>query len=185
MNITIEGVGEDAAVQGFGFLVRNSGNVEFRNFAVMAFMDDGISLDTKNCNIWVHNMDIFYGSTGGDSDQAKGDGSVDIKGASTNVTVSYVHFWDSGKCSLCGMSDSAEFLVTYHHNWFDHSDSRHPRIRVASVHIYNNYFDGIVRCRNNHGKLRICRSKLLQKLQESDDEFNAGYRCIRTGYIFR
>ncbi len=142
MNITIEGVGEDAAVQGFGFLVRNSGNVEFRNFAVMAFMDDGISLDTKNCNIWVHNMDIFYGSTGGDSDQAKGDGSVDIKGASTNVTVSYVHFWDSGKCSLCGMSDSAEFLVTYHHNWFDHSDSRHPRIRVASVHIYNNYFDG-------------------------------------------
>ena len=142
MNITIAGVGEDAAVQGFGFLVRNSGNVEFRNFAVMAFMDDGISLDTKNCNIWVHNMDIFYGSTGGDSDQAKGDGSVDIKGASTNVTVSYVHFWDSGKCSLCGMSDSAEFLVTYHHNWFDHSDSRHPRIRVASVHIYNNYFDG-------------------------------------------
>lgn len=142
MNITIEGVGEDAAVQGFGFLVRNSGNVEFRNFAVMAFMDDGISLDTKNCNIWVHNMDILYGSTGGDSDQAKGDGSVDIKGASTNVTVSYVHFWDSGKCSLCGMSDSAEFLVTYHHNWFDHSDSRHPRIRVASVHIYNNYFDG-------------------------------------------
>ena len=142
MNITIEGVGEDAAVQGFGFLVRNSGNVEFRNFAVMAFMDDGVSLDTKNCNIWVHNMDIFYGSTGGDSDQAKGDRSVDIKGASTNVTVSYVHFWDSGKCSLCGMSDSAEFLVTYHHNWFDHSDSRHPRIRVASVHIYNNYFDG-------------------------------------------
>lgn len=142
MNITIEGVGEDAAVHGFGFLVRNSGNVEFRNFAVMAFMDDGVSLDTKNCNIWVHNMDIFYGSTGGDSDQAKGDGSVDIKGASTNVTVSYVHFWDSGKCSLCGMSDSAEFLVTYHHNWFDHSDSRHPRIRVASVHIYNNYFDG-------------------------------------------
>lgn len=142
MNITIEGVGEDAAVQGFGFLVRNSGNVEFRNFAVMAFMYDGVSLDTKNCNIWVHNMDIFYGSTGGDSDQAKGDGSVDIKGASTNVTVSYVHFWDSGKCSLCGMSDSAEFLVTYHHNWFDHSDSRHPRIRVASVHIYNNYFDG-------------------------------------------
>ncbi len=142
MNITIEGVGEDAAVQGFGFLVRNSGNVEFRNFAVMAFMDDGVSLDTKNCNIWVHNMDIFYGSTGSDSDQAKGDGSVDIKGASTNVTVSYVHFWDSGKCSLCGMSDSAEFLVTYHHNWFDHSDSRHPRIRVASVHVYNNYFDG-------------------------------------------
>lgn len=142
MNITVEGVGEDAAVHGFGFLIRNSGNIEFRNFAVMAFMDDGISIDTKNTNIWIHNMDIFYGAPGSDNDQSKGDGSVDIKGASTNITVSYVHFWDSGKCSLCGMSDSTEFLVTYHHNWFDHSDSRHPRIRVASVHIYNNYFDG-------------------------------------------
>lgn len=33
-------------------------------------------------------------------------------------------------------------MVTYHHNWFDHSDSRHPRIRVGSIHVYNNYFDG-------------------------------------------
>lgn len=40
------------------------------------------------------------------------------------------------------MSDTEEFMVTYHHNWFDHSDSRHPRIRVGSIHIYNNYFDG-------------------------------------------
>ena len=178
MNITIEGVGEDAAVQGFGFLVRNCGNVEFRNFAVMAFMDDGISLDTKNCNIWVHNMDIFYGSTGGDSDQAKGDGSVDIKGASTNVTISYVHFWDSGKCSLCGMSDSAEFLVTYHHNWFDHSDSRHPRIRVASVHIYNNYFDGNAKYGVGTTKgssafveanyFRNCKNPMMSSLQGTD-----------------
>ncbi len=142
MNITIEGIGEDATIHGFGFLIRNCANVEFRNFAIMAFMDDGVSIDTNNCNIWVHNLDIFYGSTGGDADQAKGDGSVDIKGKSTYITVSYVHFWDSGKCSLCRMGDSEEFLVTYHHNWFDHSDSRHPRIRKASVHIYNNYFDG-------------------------------------------
>ena len=178
MNITIEGVGEDAAVHGFGFLVRNSGNVEFRNFAVMAFMDDGVSLDTKNCNIWVHNMDIFYGSTGGDSDQAKGDGSVDIKGASTNVTVSYVHFWDSGKCSLCGMSDSAEFLVTYHHNWFDHSDSRHARVRTMSVHMYNNYYDGNAKygagstmgsslfIQNNY--FRNCKNPMLSSNQGTD-----------------
>ena len=142
MNITIEGIGEDAVVHGFGFLIRNCCNVEFRNFAIMAFMDDGVSLDTANKNIWIHDLDIFYGSTGGDSDQAKGDGSVDVKGKSTFITISYNHFWDSGKCSLCGMSDSAEFAVTYHHNWFDHSDSRHPRIRVGSIHVYNNYFDG-------------------------------------------
>lgn len=109
---------------------------------IMLLPDDAIYLDTGNENIWVHNNDIFYGSAGSDADQAKGDGSVDVKGKSTYVTISYNHFWDSGKASLCGMSDTEEFFVTYHHNWFDHSDSRHPRIRVGTVYIYNNYFDG-------------------------------------------
>ena len=141
-NVTLEGVGEDATVNGWGILVRDARNVEIRNIGIMLFPDDGISLDTNNENIWVHNNDIFYGTAGKDKDQAKGDGSCDVKGYSTNVTVSYNHFWDSGKCSLCGMSDNKEFFVSYHHNWFDHSDSRHPRIRVGSIHIYNNYFDG-------------------------------------------
>lgn len=142
MNMTLEGVGQDAYAYGWGFLIRACGNVEIRNMGIMLFPDDGISLDTGNCNIWIHNNDIFYGSAGSDADQVKGDGSADVKGASTFVTLSYNHFWDSGKASLCGMSDTEEFFVTYHHNWFDHSDSRHPRIRVASVHVYNNYFDG-------------------------------------------
>ena len=143
MNITIEGIGCDAAVHGFGFLVRNAKSVEFRNFGVMLFMDDGISVDTDNHNVWIHNMDIFYGGTGSDADQAKGDGSVDIKGESSHITMSYCHFWDSGKCSLGGMkSETTDCWMTFHHNWFDHSDSRHPRIRTAFYHVYNNYFDG-------------------------------------------
>ncbi len=143
MNITLEGVGDDAAIWGFGILVRNALSVELRNFAVMLCMDDCISLDTDNSHVWVHHVDFFYGNAGGDSDQAKGDGSIDIKGDSQYITVSYCHFWDSGKCSLCGMkSESGPNWITYHHNWFDHSDSRHPRIRTMSVHIYNNYFDG-------------------------------------------
>jgi len=145
MNITLEGVGNDATVSGWGLLVRNCGNLEIRNLGIMLFPDDGISLDTDNCNVWIHNNDVFYGTAGSDADQAKGDGSFDVKNASTYVTFSYNHFWDSGKCSLCGMKDTEEFYVTYHHNWFDHSDSRHPRIRLASVHIYNNYYDGIAK----------------------------------------
>ena len=39
-------------------------------------------------------------------------------------------------------SEAAANRLTYHHNWFDHSDSRHPRIRTSTVHIYNNYYDG-------------------------------------------
>ena len=140
-NTTIEGIGEDASVN-FGFLLRNAGNVEIRNLAVHDFGDDGISLDTDNCNIWLHNNEFFYGEQGS-GDKAKGDGSSDVKNDSQFVTLSYNHYWDAGKCSLCGMtSETGENYITYHHNWFDHSDSRHPRIRTMFVHVFNNYYDG-------------------------------------------
>ncbi|MDE6351483.1 MAG: hypothetical protein K2K67_10840, partial [Treponemataceae bacterium] len=143
MNVTIEGVGEDATLHGFGILCRTTKGVEIRKLGLMVFADDGISLDTDNLNTWVHNLDIFYGGTGSDSDQAKGDGSLDVKGDSKNQTYSYIHFWDSGKMSLCGMkSETGPNYITYHHNWFDHSDSRHPRVRTMTVHVYNNYYDG-------------------------------------------
>lgn len=143
MNITIEGIGNDAAIYDFGILLRNATSVELRNFAVMMCMDDCISIDTDNHHCWVHSMDYFYGKVGGEADQAKGDGTVDIKGKSSHITVSYNHFFDSGKCSLGGMkSETTDCWMSYHHNWFDHSDSRHPRIRTAFYHVYNNYFDG-------------------------------------------
>ena len=141
MNMTFEGVGDDATVYGFGFLLRESVSVEFRNFAIMRCLDDAMSLDTKNSNVWIHNMDLFYGKKGSAADQAKGDGTVDIKGDSKYVTVAYNRFWDNGKASMCGMkSETGENWITYHHNWFDHSDSRMARIRTMSVHMYNNYY---------------------------------------------
>lgn len=144
MNITIEGIGNDAAIRGFGMLVRNSTSVELRNFAVMLCLDDCLSFDTNNSHCWAHHIDFFYGKAGSAADQVKGDGSLDCKTNSQYMTFSYNHFWDSGKMSLCGMkSESGENFITYHHNWFDHSDSRHPRVRTMTVHVYNNYFDGI------------------------------------------
>lgn len=184
MPITIEGIGNDAAIHGFGILVRNCKSTEFRNFAIMLCMDDCLSLDSYNSNVWVHNMDFFYGSTGGDADQAKGDGTVDIKGLSKNCTVSYNHFFDSGKCSLGGMkSETTDAWHTYHHNWFDHSDSRHPRIRVQFFHIYNNYYDGNSKygvgvtnggsafVENNY--FRNCKYPMLTSMQGSDIASNA------------
>lgn len=141
MNMTFEGVGDDATVYGFGFLLREAESVEFRNFAIMRCLDDAMSLDTNNSHVWIHNMDLFYGKKGGAADQAKGDGTVDIKGDSKYVTVAYNRFWDNGKASMCGMkSETGENWITYHHNWFDHSDSRMARVRTMSVHMYNNYY---------------------------------------------
>ena len=141
MNMTFEGVGDDATVYGFGFLLREAVSVEFRNFAIMRCLDDAMSLDTDNSHVWIHNMDLFYGKKGGAADQAKGDGTVDIKSDSQYITVAYNRFWDNGKASMCGMkSESGPNYITYHHNWFDHSDSRMARVRTMSVHMYNNYY---------------------------------------------
>lgn len=146
MNITIEGIGNDACINGFGMLLRNCKSVEIRNLGILNFMDDGISIDSDNSHCWVHHIDFFYGQAGGDSDQAKGDGSLDCKGDSQFMTFAYNHFWDSGKMALCGMtSESGENFISYHHNWFDHSDSRHPRVRTMTVHVWNNYFDGVAK----------------------------------------
>lgn len=155
-NVTIEGIGDDAVVHGYGFTAKRACNMEFRNFAVMWYGGggdgDSISLDTDNKNVWIHNMDFFYGH-GKDADQAKGDGSVDFKSASDYITVSHCHFWDSGKALVSGGPNEAKnpntekykFFATYHHNWFDHSDSRHPRVVSGSVHVYNNYYDGVAK----------------------------------------
>ena len=140
LNITVEGIGNDAITDGWGILVRNGGNVEVRNMGFMNFPDDGVSLDTDNSNIWIHNCDFFYGKNGG-GDKKKGDGSLDAK-ESGWVTLSYNHFWDSGKCNLLGNGTESPEYLSYHHNWYDHSDSRHPRVRFHSVHVYNNYYDG-------------------------------------------
>ncbi|MFQ7114234.1 pectate lyase [Hallella bergensis] len=178
LNITIEGIGEDATIKGFGFLVRNAKSVEIRNLGIMRQMDDGISLDTDNSNIWIHNIDVFYGKSGS-GDHAKGDGAIDVKSNSKFVTISYCHFWDTGKSSMAGMkSESGPNYITYHHNWFDHSDSRHARVRTMSVHLYNNYFDGVSKygigatsgssifAENNY--FRATNKPLLSSLQGTD-----------------
>lgn len=145
-NVTIEGVGHDATLYGAGLAAFQSENIELANFGLMKWGGgkdgDGISLKADSY-VWVHHNDVFYGDAGSDGDQVKGDGSMDLKDDSNHIAITYNHFWDSGKMSLCGMkSESGPNYITYHHNWFDHSDSRHPRIRTMTVHVYNNYFDG-------------------------------------------
>lgn len=155
-NVTMEGVGEDATLHGWGLTLKRACNTEFRNFAIMWYGGggdgDSLSLDTENKNSWIHNIDFFYGF-GKDSDQAKGDGSVDLKARTDYVTIDNNHFWDSGKALVAGgvweaknpNAEGADINATYHHNWFDHSDSRHPRCVAGKVHVYNNYYDGVAK----------------------------------------
>ena len=181
-NVTFEGIGDDATLYEAGVAVFQSTGIEVRNLGLMNWGGggdgDGISLK-QSLGVWVHNNDVFYGNAGSDGDQAKGDGSMDLKDNSQYVTVSYNHFWDSGKMSLCGMkSESGENWITYHHNWFDHSDSRHPRIRTMSVYVYNNYYDGNSKYGVGAAKdseafveanyFRNCNYPMLSSMQGSD-----------------
>ncbi len=179
--LTVEGIGTDTVFNGFGLVIKNSSNVEVRNIGFMncdSDEGDNVGLQQKNDHIWVHHCDMFYGSAGSDADQVKGDGALDTK-TSTYVTHSYNHFWDNGKCNLQGMkSESTENYATYHHNWYDHSDSRHPRIRTCTVHSYNNYYDGNAKygvgatmgcsvfVENNY--FRNCKYPMLASMQGSD-----------------
>lgn len=144
-NVTIEGVGSDATLKGYGICLKRTRGIEIRNLGIMLFGDDAVSLDTDNSNIWIHNNDFYYGSPGHDSDQKKGDGTIDTKYRSTKITISYNHFFDSGKVMGCGgaTGEDASLLITFHHNWFDHTDSRCPRLHYTTAHIYNNYYDGV------------------------------------------
>jgi pectate lyase len=73
------------------------------------------------------------------------DGLLDITNASDLVTVSWNRFLDHDKVMLIGSSDSAsadrgKLRVTLHHNLFDNTGQRTPRVRFGQVHVYNNYY---------------------------------------------
>ena len=191
MNMTFEGVGNDATIYGFGFLIRNSNNVEVRNLGFMTKMDDNVSIDTGNYNIWVHDCDFFYGAAGS-GDHAKGDGALDIKGT-LYATLSYNHFWDCGKTTLNSNGDVVDY-VSYHHNWYDHSDSRHPRVRKSTaIHVYNNYFDGNAKygigattgCSifSEANYFRNCKNPMLSSLQGTDAQGQGTFSSETGGMI--
>jgi pectate lyase len=159
-NKTIIGVGTSATISGFGLDVNGWGpdevawggdlcdpaekdsfthvqNVIIRNLSFRNSTDDSVNVQCYSHHVWVdHNT--FYPSF---------DGSVDIKRGSDLVTVSYNRYIGTDKSMLLGHSDSngaqdTGFLrVTYHHNWFDGSNTRHPRVRFGYAHVYANYVD--------------------------------------------
>ena len=196
--LTVEGVGTDTTFNGFGLVMKNSTNVEVRNIGFMncnSSEGDNCGLQQGNDHIWVHHCDMFYGDAGSDADQVKGDGALDTK-TSTYITHSYNHFWDNGKCNLQGMkSEKTDNYITYHHNWYDHSDSRHPRIRTCTVHIYNNYFDGNAKygvgvtlgasafVENNY--FRNCKYPMLSSMQGSDIASGAGTFSSENGGVIK
>ena len=149
-NVTIEGIGYDANLDKWGFEMKRSKSCEVRNLWLGKYPDDGISMtgssDNKSSHMWVHNNTIesgynaYAGNGTVDADKADGDGSTDIKWTEY-VTISYNVYKDCHKTSLVGGGTThMQDWITYHHNWFNNTESRNPRARNAHIHSFNNYF---------------------------------------------
>jgi pectate lyase len=140
---SILGAGSTAEITGgglqLGSTTRPGTNVIIRNIRFSGASDDSISVTNSAHHVWIDHNEFLPAY----------DGSLDIKRQSTFVTVSWNRFRGTDKTMLLGHSDnySADvgyLKVTYHHNYFDGSNQRHPRVRFGEpVHVYNNYYRDI------------------------------------------
>jgi len=112
-------------------------NIIIRNLTITGSTDDLINVQMFSHHVWIDHNDLSDG----------GDGAVDIKRGSDLITVSWNRFHDHDKTTLVGHDDEnaaqdvGRLRVTYHHNFFDRSDQRNPRVRFSPlVHVYNNYY---------------------------------------------
>lgn len=164
-NITLEGIGPDATIYGWGFSFaadkddtqynKQARNFEARNLCFEETPEDAMEVTgygNKDGTIkepvehaWVHNCSFYRPSdiqNPAESDKVQGDGAVDYKWG-RYMTMSYNYFERNHKTSLIGGSDTNEqYHITWHHNWWKNVESRAPLCRKADVHIYNNLFDG-------------------------------------------
>jgi pectate lyase len=139
-NKSILGVGTGAVISGgglqLGSTTRPGNNVIIRNITFTDASDDSVSVTNSAHHVWIDHCNFSNGF----------DGLLDIKRSSDYVTVSWNHFHHHSKAALLGHNDSftadiGHLRVTYHHNFFDGTDQRHPRARFGEpVHVFNNYY---------------------------------------------
>lgn len=134
---TIVGVGTSGVITGGGLTLSGVKNVIIRNLTFTNANDDSINIESGSHHIWVDHNDLSNGY----------DGLVDVKRGSDFVTISWNHFHDHDKTALLGHDDGnasqdrGHLRVTYHHNWFNGTGQRHPRVRFGDpVHVFNNYY---------------------------------------------
>ncbi len=146
---SIIGVGQDAIITGYGLNLYRAVNIIIRNIKFASWGDDAISVDAsddqnKGHHIWVDHCTFTYEPPPGYPAGTTPDGSLDITHTAAYVTVSWCHFYKTDKNSLVGHSDSntsdVDIKVTYHHNYFDSTAQRNPRVRFGKVHAFNNYY---------------------------------------------
>lgn len=144
-NLSIYGT-NSFKMQNVGFFINESENIIIRNIYIAQPKADngadGISMQ-ESSKIWIDHCTFESENQVKDYE----DGSCDITHGTNKVTISWSRFIKTQKTCLVGHSDSqtgdAAITATFHHNFFDRSSSRHPRVRYGTVHVYNNFFNQV------------------------------------------
>jgi pectate lyase len=166
---TIIGLGSNATITGGGLDVDGVSNVIIRNLNFRDWGDDAINLQDGSHHVWIDHNSLSGGS----------DGAIDIKRESDFVTVSWNRIFDHDKSMLLGHSDGhtadrGHLRVTYHHNWFDGSNQRHPRVRYCNpVHVFNNYYGNV----GSYGVASTQEGGVIVEgnfFENTDDPFHCG-----------
>ncbi|MGP3957714.1 RICIN domain-containing protein [Nonomuraea sp. 3N208] len=158
-----------ATIAGCGFNISEASNVIVRNLTFRDWNDDAINIQYAT-RVWIDHNSFSNGY----------DGAVDVKRASDYVTISWNKVSNHSKTMLLGHDDgnSAEdrghLRVTYHHNWLDGTNSRHPRVRYGNpVHVYNNFYGGVT----DYGVASTQEAGVLVEgnyFENTDDPFHRG-----------
>lgn len=134
-NKTLDGRGARVAIAGHGLVVAGRRNVVVENLVFRDGVGDALHLVDGAADVWVDHSSF----------SRFGDGLVDVTRGATDVTVSWCRFSEHDKVMLVGASPEhegdREMRVTLHHNHFDRTEERHPRLRFGKVHAYNNYYE--------------------------------------------
>ncbi|WP_215732114.1 pectate lyase family protein [Lentzea atacamensis] len=148
-NKTIRGVGGSSGISGTTLNIEDMkpANVIIQNMNIRGVRgNDAIQIENAT-HIWIDHNTM---SSTIENDPDYYDGMLDITHGADYVTVSWNVVRNHWKTSLVGHSDSnagedrGHLRVTYHHNWFDRTFERSPRVRFGeTVHVFNNYYTNI------------------------------------------
>ncbi|WP_033442251.1 pectate lyase family protein [Saccharothrix sp. NRRL B-16314] len=148
-NKTIRGVGANSGISGTTLNIEDMhpANVIVQNLNIRGVPGrDAIQIESAT-HIWIDHNTM---SSTIENDPDFYDGMLDITHAADYITVSWNVVRNHWKTSLVGHSDGngsedrGHLRVTYHHNWFDHTFERSPRVRFGeTVHVFNNYYSDI------------------------------------------
>jgi pectate lyase len=160
-------------------------NVIVRNLVFRDWADDAVNVQMFAHHVWLDHNDLSNGY----------DGAIDVKRGSSYVTVSWNHTHNHTKNMLLGHDDDnsaqdvGRLKVTYHHNWFNQTPQRNPRVRFGEpVHLYNNYYlhntDVGVACQANAGC--VVEGNYFEDVEEPVSNHYAGPsgRCVARNNVF-